>query len=380
MNAMFERQFSRRSFLAALGIAGIVAACSPSSQPAPGESPMYLGKNGVARAILGMTPGTTAMPTPKSIGVGSTEYCSNNPIFISTPSVVPASVYYPAQNTSYSTSLPISIKNVGKPYPILLYAHARRLPPCVLPSGADQGLLDITRDYTLAGYMLAHVASYGCVVVAPDLSWLVNNLGGAFDGRSTVLVSYYHYLQTLNQSVFSNQLDLSRIVLVGHSTGGGACLVARGALRAAGGPAPVALGLIAPATSGSEDVTSLSAQQAPNGLLVLKGTLDHAVGQDPMNTYNQANVPKALVTVPGANHFGYTDVCSADNQTCADSYNQAGSISRLGQQLTGGAYLAALVRKFALGDTTVEPYLSGQRIIEVDTFGVNGVTLQQSGM
>ena len=98
-----------------------------------------------------------------------------------------------------------------------------------------------------------------------------------------------------------------------------------------------------------------------------------------MAVYNSGKLPKALVTIPGANHFGYTDICSADNKVCAADDN-AGTVSRLGQQLTGGAYLAALMRRFARGDITVQPYLNGQRVIEVDTFGVVGIQVQQDGM
>ena len=65
---------------------------------------------------------------------------------------------------------------------------------------------------------------------------------------------------------------------------------------------------------------------------------------------------------------------------CVEFHNEAGTIPRLGQQLTGGAYLAALMRRFTRGDLTVQSYLNGQRLIEVDRWGVAGIKVQQEGM
>jgi hypothetical protein len=68
------------------------------------------------------------------------------------------------------------------------------------------------------------VASYGCVCIAPDLSQLSkqDNELIAFERRAVVLVSCYAFLDSINATLFANQLDLSRVVLVGHSTGAGA--------------------------------------------------------------------------------------------------------------------------------------------------------------
>lgn len=302
-------------------------------------------------------------------------------IKVGPPAAFRAMVYYPALHQSYDPAAPISLRLVGKKYPVVLFAHAKRIPLCpqVLPKAIDSSLGDITNDYTRVGRMLDHVASNGCVVVVPDLSGLTVF---GFDERAAVLVGMYQYLKSLNPSVFSGALDLTRIVLAGHSTGGGACLVTRGNLVGAGGPSPVAMGLLAPAVSigGLASISPLAAGQAPNALMVLKGTADTLqVGMDPDGVYSAAHAPRVLVTIPGANHFGYTDICTPDNKVCA-AIDSPGAISTLGQQLTGGAYLAALVRRFALGDMSVEPYLSGQRIVEVDTWGVTGVSVMSDGM
>jgi hypothetical protein len=386
---MLTKQVSRRRFLAGAAATGLaMVACDFSVQsppPAPDESPIYLGKHAVARAILGQSPGTAAMPTPSQLGNSSSGIaCPSGDLSTASPPAVPAIVYYPAQNTSYDPTLSIQIDPRSGPYPVVLYAHAKRLLaddcPALYPQGIDPSLLGVGQDYTRAGYMLAHVASYGCVVVVPDLGWLWDH---GWEERAVVLVSYYQYLEAINQQVFSHQLDLGRAMLVGHSTGGGACLVARGQFLAAGLPAPLALGLLAPATSsGIQDITPLAADLGGAGLMVLRGTADtRQVGSDPEHVYAQALAPKIKVTIPGANHFGFTDTCTADLKQCAADDNP-GTITRLGQQLTGGAYLAALLRKFVLGDATVEPYLNGSRIIEVDGFPsyVPGVSVVQVGM
>jgi len=54
---------------------------------------------------------------------------------------------------------------VGGPYPLLLYAHGFRSPSRRVAS-------PINRDFTSIENMLRHVASWDCVCVAPDLSWL----------------------------------------------------------------------------------------------------------------------------------------------------------------------------------------------------------------
>lgn len=113
--------------------------------------------------------------------------------------------------------------------------------------------------------------------------------------------------------------------------------------------------------TGSTNIVSLAAAIAPRGLLFLKGTADHQVYNDPTDVYNSAKAPKALITIPGA-----TDICSANNDVGVELHNEAGTIPRLGQQLAGGAYLAALMRRFTQEDLKVQPYLNGQRLIEVD--------------
>src|SRR5260370_16254720 len=382
---MANRSLSRRQFLGTLATVLAYKGCAPGAPAPPSESPFYRGPYNVGRAILGVAPGTTAMPRPDSIGPAENDtFCPGGTVIaIVTPATFRAIVYYPAWHQSYDPAAPISLKLIGKKYPVVLFAHARRIPLCpqALPTGANPGLTDITDDYTLLGWMLEQGACSGRVVLVADMSGL--KFFG-FAQRAAVVVNMYQYLKSLNDAVFSGALDPSRLVLAGHSSGGGACLVTRASLVAAAGPSPVAMGLLAPAVTGDigggPDVIPLAANQAPNALMVLKGTADTLqFGLNPHPVFLAARAPRVLVTIPGANHFGYTDICTADNQVCA-AMDSPGGISTLGQQLTGGAYLGALVRRFALGDVSVEPYLSGQRIVEVDTWGVTGVSVMSDGM
>jgi hypothetical protein len=116
-------------------------------------------------------------------------------------------------------------------------------------------------------------------------------------------------------------------------------------------------------------------------LLVLGGTLDIDQGANSFEAFMAGGKPKTLVTIPGANHFGYTDICPPDNScNSAGVFDENGTISREGQQQTAAAYLSALVRYFALGDDTALPYLTGERIVEgLEDYGVTGIQVQSWG-
>ncbi|HEX5439888.1 MAG TPA: hypothetical protein VFW76_03325 [Ktedonobacterales bacterium] len=279
-------------------------------------------------------------------------------------------VYYPS--SAHSTS-PIHLSG-GGPFPILLFAHAYRS----LNEDPTNGPLD--RDFTELGSIMFHVASYGCVCLVPDLSWApAPGSQDDFSRRASVLTACYEYLLgPLNETLFSNQLDLSHVVLAGHSTGGGGAAYAGSMLAGYSHVKSLAYGLVAP----TQDSVNSALTNVRN-LVVIGSSWDIDQDADPMQAYTASRTPKTLVMIPKASHFGYTDnLCPSDNSCSRTVVEDVdGGISRSAQQNTAAAYLASLVRFYALGDTTQTPYLTGQRIVEgLDTLGVNGIQVQSSGV
>lgn len=316
----------------------------------------------VRRALLGVTPGTSAMPTPSVVqSFTQAISCTNSPTEVFTkPSSIRAMVYYPGGVGNEDVGQPIPAGYTPQSWPMVLFAHARRpyLCPNAYPPQIDPSLIDVRVDYQRIGSLLIdHLVSYGCAVVVPDFSWLAQS---DFDGvdRGHVIAGFFHYLSDINATVFSGAFDIQRLVLVGHSTGCAACLRARGELISSGAPSPVSIGLIAPVTS----TPGLAAEQSPHAMMILKGTNDTKQGANPDAVYSSAKAPKVLISLVGANHFGYTDICDTNNQTCAAD-DSPGGVTRFSQQLAAGAYLAALLRRFTLQDLTVRPYLRGQLVI-----------------
>jgi Chlorophyllase len=378
-----EHTLSRRRLLeiAGLGTAAAFGACALSATPAalplttPTLSPAALGRYQTKKLILGEDVGTTAMPNPFTLaqmpqwalGLDGTLFnavCRDGKLVEAgeLPRQVLAAVFYPfdpRDHRAIPTPNPLGMSK--GPYPLLLYAHGFRL-----PTEACRVASPINRDFTTVETMLRHVASWGCVCVAPDLSWLPGILfrndpvveRDAFDLRAVVLADYLTYLaDVLNNTLFAKQLDFSRVVLVGHSTGAGGATHAGSIISGFGHPTSVSYGLIAPVAK--------PANSAVRNLLVLGGGQDTLQGADPLGAFTAGGTPKTLATIPGANHFGYTDLCDASNR--CEPFGVAdpnGTISRAQQQLAGAAYLTALLRFYALGDATARPYLTGQLAVE----------------
>ena len=391
---MAEHTLSRRTFLAvAAGLGASVAALgaceiggastillAPTATPNPSPAApgpyqvgeVILGEGGLATRALPQFLSSIGDPFEHNFDFQDRQCPGGATVGPRLQENIPAAVYYPTalaptanvnKRNALIPTFPISTpKPLGiatGPFPLLLYAHAFRDPQfnaCMGPHTAN-------KDYTSVDVMLRHVASYGCVAVAPDLSWLP---GAFFEQepdyysigivlRAQVLMRYYDYLMSLNSELFAQQLDLSRLVIVGHSTGGPAAVEAGRLLRYTVSFRSLSFGLIAPIPG--------VLYGAHSNLLVLKGGQDGAhIGNGPDTQFNAGGPPKTLVTIPGANHFGYTDLCTADD-VCV-SLDQPGTITHAAQQLAGASYLAALVRYYARGDPTARPYLSGDKLVE----------------
>jgi hypothetical protein len=396
---MPEYTLSRRRLLAVagLGTAAAVGAGALAAMPATVStststrspatlsrlSPAAAGRYQTGRLILGEDAGTTAMPNPFTLrqmpdwalaGLGSlfNVVCQNGQLADAgeLPRQVPAAVYYPFDPRDHRTvPTPNPLSMSKGPYPLLLYAHGFRSPleACRVAS-------PLSRDFTSIETMLRHITSWGCVCVAPDLSWLPGIIfkndpvveRDAFDLRAVVLVDYLTYLaDVLNTTLFAKQLDFSRVILVGHSTGAGGATHAGSILSGFSHLTSLSYGLIAPIPqTTNSDVRNL---------LVLGGGQDTEQGADPVEAFTAGGAPKTLATIPGANHFGYTDLCDLNN--VCEPYgviDPNGAISRAEQQLAGAAYLTALLRYYALGDATARLYLTGQQAVE----GLESLSIQ----
>lgn len=356
---MAQPMLSRRTFLgvAALGTAALVAGCDYTSIPA--ASPYNRGPEVTRRLILGETFG---LPGGMPSSFVRTSLSLSKP-----PNQVLASVYYPYNNDPTHVidnriPTPNPLQMTHGPFPVLLFAHAFR---AHIENGGSHTL---ERDFTSLDGILQHVCSYGCVAVVPDLSWTPLEVDSeAWDVRAAVLEGYLAYLETLNTSLFAQQLDLSRLVMVGHSTGAGGATHAGREILAARHPTALAYGLLAPAEGGDSGADL-------QNVLVIGGSLDNQQGARPAIAYTKSGGPKTLAMIPGANHYGYTDICAPDNAcgTGANLIDGDGAISRDNQQRSAAAYFAALVRYYMQGDQTARPYLSGERKIE----GLEGIGVQ----
>jgi hypothetical protein len=272
-----------------------------------------------------------------------------------------AAVYYPRNERDHRVHGPNPLYVSSGPFPVLLYAHAFR--------AESFSSHPVNRDFTTVESMMRHVASYGCVCVVPDLSQV--HSGGLFEQRGAVLAACYVSLYSLNPTLFANQLDLSKLVLVGHSRGGGGVTHAGRMILEFGSPKLIAYGLIAPEMGGDSG-------RDLHPLLVLGGTLDIDQGANPYGAYTKGGNPKTLVMMPGANHFGYTDICPPENDcNTIGLFDENGTISREAQQQTAAAYLAAFMRYFALSDLAARPYLAGDETFE--NYGATGLQVQSSG-
>ena len=317
---MTKHILSRRAFLAAAAAGLSTAALSggrnlaatASSRgfstlepfPTPDPSPAVPGPYYVDKVILGEdeVAATHALPQyftldgypgfPKNF-LADAQHCADGTLVgPQLPRKIVAAVYYPKYYNPTPWQPPPS-NPLGMPlghFPVLLYAHAFRDPLGSACGGAHPS----TRDFAGVEAMLRHVASYGCVAVAPDLSWIP---GGAIPGgpnefqkyaialRADILIAYFQHLGMLNTTLFAQRLDLSRLVMVGHSTGGPAAAEAGCFLASLTPFQSLSYGLIAP--------LPLFYYYIPGyNTLVLKGMLDTMQGADPDSNYAAPGPPQ----------------------------------------------------------------------------------------
>ena len=272
-----------------------------------------------------------------------------------------ALLYYPA--SADGEDAPVA---TGGPFPAIAIAHARRLRSSEVRPGAPE---DPSQDYRQLAGVMAHLARRGFVVIAPDLSWLAADDGPA--RRAAALRDALCHLRAGSRGPLL--ADFGRVGLIGHGLGGLAA-----AVLAADRACPFqvrALGLLAPlAPSGGAAPRAERDLPPPSAppLLVLRGGADTGsagAGGGPAALYALAAGPRALVTIPGANHFGFTT-----SLALAEPFDGAPAIARRDQQRVARAYLTALFERHLRGVAEVDPWLRGE--LSIDELAGLGVDVQ----
>jgi pimeloyl-ACP methyl ester carboxylesterase len=288
--------------------------------------------------------------------------CGSQLLTTTRPTEIEAMIYYPAFEESLDLGRRITIwMDDSRPHPLVLYAHGRRSAvtcPGTLDPRLDPALADYSLDYLRIEWILSHLASYGFVVVAPDLGWTMGMTeGGNLDEpemapspRARILLEVHRRIVENQGAWFDNRVGLERIGLIGHSIGAGACIVAKERL-----PNTRLLGLIAPGLD-----EGLRARMPQTGhTIVLVGTREITV-RSPELAYERARGARFLVRIIGANHFGYTTLCVPDNSVCAD-LDEPGGISAGDQKSIASAFLSAAARVALSNDFPMYGFLTGAR-------------------
>jgi dienelactone hydrolase len=264
--------------------------------------------------------------------------------FLPHPASNKAIIYYPSMKDGQNVQ-----PATDGSFPLIVFGHAKRYPSASVCPGSDT---DITQDFMQMRGLCKHMAKWGFVTICPDLSWLWSDGGDPFN-RAYLLedaITYVRNLPSLNSIINSDNAAM------GHSTGGSAAIILATHTRDPHSPYSFgkyeyrATSLIAPALP-DWPVTMTNLEP----VLIFCGTID--TGEDgtngqPLKIYAKAGAKKHLVTINGANHFGYTDaICLLPN---ADG---TAYLSQVNQQRIAKAYIIAFFRRYLKGVLAMDPYL-----------------------
>ncbi len=186
----------------------------------------------------------------------------------------------------------------GQKHPLVIVAHGR------IAIGVPYNYLGMT-------YLTHHLASWGDIVLSLNLD-VVNSLQGeeteyGIPHRGELILHAIDYMLAQNRtpgSRFFQQIDTTKIALVGHSRGGGAVIYAANANARMHNHAIKAVATLSPANFGTE------ALQVPVPHICLYGSWDGDLyeGQGPdLWSRGSRNAPRELVEIYGANHYFFTD-------------------------------------------------------------------------
>ena len=170
-------------------------------------------------------------------------------------------------------------------------------------------------------FLTARLATWGFVVAAPDL--IDHDLTAVLAGTSAPstaadvaegedTISLMDRADESPSGRFSGRVDMGRIATVGHSLGGAVAEE----LAAADPRVTTFIGLAGASagalSSGATTARALAAVPDKPGMLMV-GTRDEVVGVGPVvRAFHLMDTPKRLVTIRGAGHLVFADICEID--------------------------------------------------------------------
>lgn len=291
---------------------------------------------------------------PVTIGAAGTWYPDGGGVVGNTPSGTldlprRAIVRYPADSAGVGT--PVS--SASPSYPVVLISPG-------------QGLL-----HTGYAYLCDHLASHGFVAVALDATELNYSIsgGGSFDSRANGALAHLALLRTLHQNpgLLQGKLDLSRILVMGHSRGGDGALATAVFNQSLGlGWGIKAVLALAPTDWSGTGPTPLVMPQAVP-YLCIHGSADRDVGTvfgAPFSTgfnglgfraYDRSNGEKAMVLVRDATH----NLFNADSSS---EINEVGatSLTRTQHETLLRGYATAFAQWHLQGRAEQRAYFTGE--------------------
>jgi dienelactone hydrolase len=239
---------------------------------------------------------------------------------------------------------------------------AGRLPLVVFHHGAASVDPQHPTLYDRFDHFLRRWASQGFVVVsidAVDLAWdrgrlvsaNLNNLN-AMSENQRAAIAHMRLVQQAVDHPLGGHVDIDRVIVAGHSRGGGASII-----TAATEPSVIGGILIKPldpvTTVGGEHVWNTSLPKKP--FLLLVGGSDADLPYPMVDfLYERRSAPMAAPTILGAGHFSSCD------HSCEDEPDIVGpAIAREQDWAVSNAYAVAFLKYVARGELGYAPLLFG---------------------